>query len=308
MSPLLGLYIHIPFCRQRCDFCSFYLEIYREGAATRFLKALHTEIDIHAKQNEIRGRPFQSVYFGGGTPTILGAPRLLEVLGRIRRSFPLTPACEITVEAHPATVSKEDLHSLADGGVTRISFGAESMNDHELVRIGRPGLSSDTVSAVLHARAAGFTNINLDLMYGLPGQSVEGWRDTLDRCLMLCPTHLSCYALTIEEGTRLAHAIESGRSPAVDEQLQAAMDESTQEVLGLAGYERYEISNYAKPGHACRHNLLYWTHGEYLGVGPSAQSFLDGVRFGNVANLNAYQVALTEPRLPQVDRIVLTDE
>jgi oxygen-independent coproporphyrinogen-3 oxidase len=230
MSRPFSLYVHVPFCRKRCDFCSFYLEIYREQAATGFLSALLTEIQIYAKEDQTGGRPLQSIYFGGGTPTVLGAHRLLEVLDGIRMHFPLAGGCEVTIEAHPATVSKEVLCRLAEGGVTRMSFGAESMEDDELVRIGRPGLTSETVAAVLHARAAGFSDINLDLMYGLPGQSVESWRHTLDRCLELSPTHFSCYALTVEEGTQLARAIESRRSQAPDETLQVMMDESAQEV------------------------------------------------------------------------------
>jgi coproporphyrinogen III oxidase-like Fe-S oxidoreductase len=160
----------------------------------------------------------------------------------------------------------------------------------------------------LYAKDAGFTNINLDLMYGLPEQSLESWRNTLERSLALLPTHLSCYALTIEEGTRLARNIQQHRCPSPDEELQVAMDEMAQENLRLAGYEHYEISNYAKPGYACRHNLLYWTQGEYLGLGPSAQSFLNGARFGNVADLTTYQTALTEQRLPVVDGVTLTNE
>jgi len=308
MSGLSGLYIHIPFCRQRCDFCSFYLELYRDQAATAFLSALQIEIGIYAQREEMQGRPFQSVYFGGGTPTVLGAPRLIGMLENVRTAFELSGRCEVTVEAHPGTVSKQDLRALAEAGVTRISFGAESMQDHELALIGRPGAACETVTAVLHAREAGFADINLDLMYGLPGQSLDSWRQSLERCVEMSPTHLSCYALTVESGTRLAHDIHTHDRPAPDEELQVAMEEAAQEILSRAGYERYEISNYAMAGHECRHNLLYWTQGEYLGLGPSAQSFLNGIRFGNVANLSAYQAALAGRRLPLSDRAVLSEE
>ena len=308
MNAPLGLYIHIPFCRQRCGFCSFYLEVYRKAAATNFLTALRTEMEIYAKQEGIVGRPLQSVYFGGGTPTALDAPRLTGIVADVHSLFELSDSCEVTVEAHPATVSKHDLDQLADAGVTRMSFGAESMRDSELASVGRPGLTSDTVTAVLHARDAGFTDINLDVMYGLPGQDLASWRHTVARCLELAPTHLSCYALTVEEGTGLAHHIERRRRPAPDEGLQVAMDEAAEAILNASGYERYEISNYAKPGYACRHNLLHWTEGDYLGVGPSAQSFLNGVRFGNVANLTAYQAALAEQRCPVEDRVTLTEQ
>ena len=306
--PPLGLYLHIPFCRQRCDFCAFYLEIHREGRAETFVQSLIHEIGLSAQQHVATGRAIQSVYFGGGTPTVLAATQLIAILSEIRTHLALASDCEITVEAHPSTISEEDLVQLLQAGVTRMSFGAESMEDGDLARIGRPGAVYETVGAVAQTRAAGLTNINLDLMYGLPGQSLESWQRTLARCLMLAPTHLSCYALTVEEDTRLASNIQRQRNTAPDEGLQIEMDEAAQRMLGNAGYERYEISNYAQPGYACRHNLLYWTNGEYLGLGPSAQSYLDGTRFGNVANLAAYDTSLAASRLPIEDRTRLSEK
>jgi putative oxygen-independent coproporphyrinogen III oxidase len=308
MTNPIGLYLHIPFCRQRCDFCAFYLELYREGAAETFLKALHTEIRLHAEQKRTNGRALQSVYFGGGTPTALRANQLIEIVGNIRRYLALTPECEITLEAHPGTVSQSDLSMLFDAGVNRISFGAESMQDEELIGIGRSALAHETVAAVLSAREAGFTNINLDLMYGLPDQTLQSWKNTIGQCLELAPAHISCYALTVEEGTRLAHDIRHHRIQAPDDSIQIAMDHTAQSMLNDAGYQQYEISNYSKQGFACRHNLLYWTHGDYLGLGPSAQSLVNGVRFGNVANLTAYQTALAQQTLPIQDQTVLTKE
>ena len=308
MTNPLGLYIHIPFCRQRCDFCAFYLEIHRESAADAFLHALATEIQLQATQEGVRGRPFRSVYFGGGTPTALKATQLLAILADIGQSLSLTEDCEITVEAHPGTVTRSDLETLLAAGVNRISFGAESMQDHDLVRIGRPALARETVAAVRSAQEAGCTNINLDLMYGLPHQTLESWKQTVTQCLELAPTHLSCYALTVEEGTRLAHDIRHKRCQPPDDSIQIAMDQAAQAILSDAGYDQYEISNYAKPGFACRHNLLYWTNGDYLGLGPSAQSFVQGVRFGNVANLTAYQEELALGRLLIQDRTSLTKE
>ncbi len=305
-SPPLGLYIHIPFCRQRCDFCAFYLEIYREHRAKTLVRFLMHEIRLSAQQHVIANRPVQSVYFGGGTPTVLATTQLIAILSEVRTHFTLTSDCEITVEAHPSTISSQGLTQLLQAGVTRISFGAESMEDGDLARIGRPGAVSDTVTAVTRARAAGFTNINLDVMYGLPGQSLEGWQRTLAHCLVLEPTHLSCYALTVEQDTKLASNIQRQRSPAPDEGLQIEMDEAAQRILGDAGYERYEVSNYAKLGYVCRHNLLYWTNGEYLGLGPSAQSYLGGTRFGNVADIAAYETSLAATQLPIEDRIRLS--
>jgi oxygen-independent coproporphyrinogen-3 oxidase len=310
MTDDFGLYVHIPFCAQRCHFCAFYLEIYRQSAADDFLSALHTELRLHAAENITAGRPLRSVYFGGGTPTVLSPAQLVRTLSAVRDAFALRADCEITVEAHPRTVGVSELSALRRAGVTRLSFGAESMHDEELVRIGRPGAALDTINAISAARAAGFANINLDLMYGLPGQTLESWQRTLSACCDLSTPHLSCYALTVEDGTRLAHDV--GRDPrrAPDESLQVEMDEAARRMLTAAGagFTRYEISNYAKPGFECRHNLLYWTQGQYLGLGPSAQSFVDGVRFGNIADLAAYQASLAEGRLPLQERSVLTAE
>jgi oxygen-independent coproporphyrinogen III oxidase len=307
-SSPFGLYLHIPFCRQRCDFCAFYLEIHRENRAEAFVRSLTHEIILSAQQQAAAHRPVQSVYFGGGTPTALAATQLTSILSESRAHFSLTSDCEITVEAHPSTISEEDLAQLYQAGVTRVSFGAESMEDGDLAKIGRPGSVGETVTAVAHARAAGFTNINLDLMYGLPGQRLKSWQRTLDYCLALAPTHLSCYALTVEDNTKLASDIQRQRSPEPDEGLQVEMDEAAQQILSDAGYEQYEVSNYAKPGYACQHNLLYWTNGEYLGLGPSAQSYLEGTRFGNVADLTVYETALTASRFPIEDRTTLSEE
>ncbi|HSF66660.1 MAG TPA: radical SAM family heme chaperone HemW [Nitrospiraceae bacterium] len=307
MTPLpLGLYIHIPFCRRRCNFCAFYLEIYREGLALDFVKSLLHEIGLSAQQHVPAGRPIQSLYFGGGTPTVLPTAQLIAILSEIRRHFTLTSDCEITVEAHPCTTSEQNLSRLLQAGVTRISFGAESMDDRELVRIGRPGIASETITAVTQAKASGFININLDVMYGLPGQDLESWRQTLAHCLELTPSHLSAYALTVEPGTKLDSDIRRQRSHAPDEGLQIEMDETAQRMLADASYGRYEISNYAKPGYACRHNLLYWTDGEYLGLGPSAQSYLGGTRFGNVGDLATYDTSLAANRLPIEEHIKLS--
>jgi oxygen-independent coproporphyrinogen-3 oxidase len=239
---------------------------------------------------------------------VLTTTQLVVILSEIRAHLTLASDCEITLEAHPSTTPHHDLVQLRQAGVTRMSFGAESMENDDLVRVGRPGAVHETVAAVDQARAAGFTNINLDVMYGLPGQSLASWQRTLTSCLSLAPTHLSCYALTIEDDTALASDIQHGRNLHPDEGLQIEMDGVAQQMLADSGYERYEVSNYAKPGYACRHNLLYWTDGDYLGLGPSAQSYLDGTRFGNIANLATYNTSLDTGRLPIEGRMRLSKE
>ncbi|MGQ0694321.1 MAG: radical SAM family heme chaperone HemW [Nitrospiraceae bacterium] len=302
----IGLYIHVPFCRQRCRFCAFYLEIARAERIDAFRSALTREIDLYRLQELFAGRPLQSIYLGGGTPTALPAVTLIAILEQIRTTWPLKASVEVTVEAHPSTVTAEDLSILAGAGVNRISFGAESMNDEDFAPIGRPGRVKETETAVLAAHAAGFTNINLDLMYGLPGQTRETWEKTLRSLLALDPSHVSCYALTIEEGTRLAQDIARDLVLRPDDAVQIDMESAAVMLLSEAGFTRYEISNYAKPGAACRHNLLYWTGHDYLGLGPSAQSYVDGVRFGNIADLTAYVDSLENHTPPVAERLILS--
>ncbi|MFO0699800.1 MAG: radical SAM family heme chaperone HemW [Nitrospira sp.] len=296
-----GLYVHIPFCQHRCHFCAFYLEMAHVDRLARFYSALTREIVLQGQSDVLHGRTLQSIYLGGGTPTALPPDQLVALLRVIHATWPTSPTVEITVEAHPSSVTREDLMVLAKGGFTRISFGAESMREQDFIPIGRHGQVRDTTTAVQAAREAGFVNINLDLMYGLPGQSLQGWQHTLESILHLDPFHVSCYALTIEKGTRLAQDIVQHRVPPVDDQLQLDMAAAAEQILAQAGFVQYEISNYAKPGWHCRHNVLYWTGGEYLGLGPSAQSYVNGTRFGNVADLDQYATSLNENRLPLTD-------
>ena len=305
-----GLYLHIPFCHQRCHFCAFYLEIHHARAAEEFVTSLLTELGVYGKSGVLGANPLDSIYFGGGTPTTLSSDQLATILAMATTTFGLSPDAEVTVEAHPESVTRDSLTHLRQSGFTRLSFGAESMDQTELNRVGRPGSPGSTIATMAVAREAGFTNINLDLMYGLPGQTLESWATSLRHTIELDPNHLSCYALTIEEGTSLKTAIQRGLVPANDEELQNRMEDLAEEILSQAGYERYEISNYCRPGFASRHNRLHWTGGHYLGIGPSAQSYLGGRRFGNVSDLRAYNAALKDGRLPasESDRLTQADE
>ncbi len=307
-APPLGLYLHIPFCRTRCAFCAFYLEIHREDRLDRFRSALREELAWYGAQEGFRDRRVSTVYFGGGTPTILQADDLADLLDAIRWTFHIETEAEISVEGHPASITTPLLDRLRESGVTRLSLGVESMHQEELLRVGRAAAPHATFEAVACARAAGFHNINLDLMYGLPGQSIESWLATLDSVLALSPTHVSCYALTVEDDTPLAGQITSGATRAPDPGRQTELELAAEALLLAAGYRRYELSNYARPGYECRHNLLYWQAGSYLGLGPSAQSYVDGVRFGNVADLDHYARLLASGRAPVEFRESLTLE
>lgn len=294
----LGLYLHVPFCRRRCDFCAFYLRIHREDWALSYLQALDLEIGLHASRSTLAGRKPDTLYFGGGTPTTLLPEQLTGLVGTIRQRLDLSPQAEISIEAHPDTVTREELSKLFQAGFNRISFGAQSMSEDDLLAIGRKTETTAAGRAVEAAREAGFANINLDLIYGLPGQTRDSWQATVEAALALDPAHLSCYALTIEEKTHLHVAQHRGDGVAPDPDLQNAMEEAAADWLTKAGFLRYEISNYCRPGLACRHNLLYWQGGDYLGLGPSAQSYLDGSRFGNVEDLSRYQRMLADGDLP----------
>jgi oxygen-independent coproporphyrinogen-3 oxidase len=304
----VGLYIHVPFCRTRCHFCAFYLQIHREDNALAYLEALEREIRLHEELNTLRGRTPETLYFGGGTPTMLSPDQLGGVVTLVRTHLGLREQAEVTLEAHPDTVTAEGLRSLFETGITRISFGAQSMDNEELLRIGRPTPAENTRMAVEQAREAGFLNISLDLIYGLPDQTLERWLETLEATIALEPTHLSCYALTVEEKTRFQIDLRRGDHVEPDPALQVAMDDAAGRRLAEAGFHRYEISNYSRNGYACRHNLLYWRGEEYLGFGPSAQSYLDGTRFGNVDDLAAYSRLLKTGTTPIVEKELLTPE
>ncbi len=302
----LGLYIHVPFCLLRCNFCGFYLEIYREDRAELYLQAVKREIHLHATQGTLQGYRISTIYFGGGTPTTLPTSSLANILHQIFANFEVISQPEITVEAHPETVTIHSLQLLRETGVNRISFGMQSTHSQELLKIGRPSNQAYPILAAEQARQAGFINLNLDLMYGLPGQSSDSWHSTLQQATSLNPTHISCYALTIEERTYLEREIQRGiqTEPAAD--LQNEFEDLASEHLTSCNFNRYEISNYAQPSFHCRHNQHYWLGTSYLGLGPSAQSYLRATRFGNTPNLTRYAQELFEGHLPQVDLEVLS--
>ena len=296
-----GLYLHIPFCHQRCHFCAFYLEIHQPQRTDEFVNALLQEIRIYADLDPFCSTPLDSAYLGGGTPTVLASDRLGAILSTVGLTFGIRDRAEITVEAHPGTVTERSLTSLLEASFKRLSIGDESMNQRKKALVGRPGTPLETRRAVKAARTAGFRNICLDLIYGLPGQTNQSWAASLERAIALEPTHVSCYALTVEEGTHLERGIRRGTVTAPDPILQNELEDEAEERLSAAGFQRYEISNYARPGYASRHNLLYWQGGRYLGLGPSAQSYIGNRRFGNLSDLEGYQASLRSGSLPIVD-------
>jgi oxygen-independent coproporphyrinogen-3 oxidase len=277
-STTLSLYLHIPFCRRRCTYCDFNTYAGLENLFTPYVAALGEEI-----RRTGQGERVATIFFGGGTPSILPVPLLSELLAACRDAFDVDAHAEITLEANPGTVAAAKLGRLRRLGFNRLSFGVQSANSDELALLGRLHSFDQAVQAVKNARDAGFANLSLDLIYGLPNQSLENWRTSLRAVLALSPDHLSAYCLTVETGTPLADWVGGGQVPEPDSDLAAEMYELTEEVLGSAGFNHYEISNWAVPGSECRHNLVYWRNGAYLGLGAGAHSHKDGRRWWNVS-------------------------
>ena len=283
----LGIYVHIPFCKSKCEYCDFYsLGGSRDRRTTdQYLQALADHIRETGRLAP--DYTVDTVYFGGGTPSFFGAENLEKILDELQKRFHFGADPEITLEANPDSAQDiSALRQLHDAGFDRLSLGMQSADDAELRRIGRVHTHAQTVRAVENARAAGFDNLSLDLIYGLPGQTMTRWQANLDAALALAPEHLSCYGLKVEEGTPLFARRERFTLP--DDDAQADMYLSAVGLLARQGYEQYEISNFCRPGRAARHNSRYWTLAEYLGFGPGAHSDFGGERFALARDLDAY--------------------
>ncbi|MCI8440544.1 MAG: radical SAM family heme chaperone HemW [Oscillospiraceae bacterium] len=281
----LGLYIHIPFCKSKCVYCDFYSLPNAEREMNRYTSAVCRHLTETAPQ--AAAHLADTIYFGGGTPSYLGPRRLQKILKTVRKHYRIAPDAEVTLEANPDSIGDwRKLRALRKAGVNRISLGVQSADDKELQALGRPHTYAQAVDAVGAVRRAGIRNLSLDLIYGLPGQTLALWQRTLNRAAALEPEHLSCYGLKVEEGTPLWDRREGLDLPGDD--AQADMYLWTVERLAALGYAQYEISNFAKPGFASRHNMKYWTLGEYAGFGPGAHSDLGDVRYAYVRDLDAY--------------------
>src|SRR5437660_4811349 len=282
----VGLYLHVPFCDRRCHFCAFFSRARREDRVAAFVSDLLAEIQLHDRTNTLRGRTVETIYFGGGTPTTLSSGKLLSILEACRRTFVVDSAAEVSIEANPASVEEPFLRALRNGGFNRLSLGAQSFDDAELKAANTPHTVEQIERAVRAARRAGFANLNLDLIYGLAGQSLTRWLANLDAAITLAPEHLAFYGLTIEEGTQFHREVERGHLNLPDEDALADMYREGRNRLRAVGYLQYEVSNFARQGHACRHNLGYWTECEWLGLGHSALLNLDGAGVSCVASLD----------------------
>ena len=285
----LGLYVHIPFCQSRCRYCDFNTYAGLEGLFETYVRALLREIGLAGPA------PVSTVYIGGGTPTVLPLSSLIQILEAIQEHFSLAPGAEVSIEANPGTVEAETLAALRQHGVNRLSLGVQSFADDELRLLGRIHTAEQAAAALDAARQAGFDNVSLDLIFGLPGQSLADWRFSLERALEIEPEHLSLYALSVEAGTPLARDIARGHLPPPDPDLAAEMYELAAEMDAAAGYLHYEISNWARgAGRQCRHNLIYWRNQPYLGLGAGAHSWQGRRRWANAAAPDEYARRLAE--------------
>jgi len=276
----LGLYIHIPYCLHKCGYCDFNSHNINPEEMGLYVAALLKELDHYAK-GPVQDREVATIFLGGGTPTTLSAALLDDILKACRTRFQLSPDCEITLEANPATVSLDLLQAIRNSGYNRISIGVQSFHEDQLKLLERVHSLEEIHLTVATARQAGFDNLSLDLMFALPGQTLEQWRSNLEQALAKHPEHLSTYNLTIEPGTVFHKLHAQGKLTMPPEDFQLELYQETIQTLTAAGYQHYEISNFCKPGRECRHNLIYWNNGETLGLGAGASSYLNGTRFKN---------------------------
>ena len=288
---MLSVYIHIPFCVNKCPYCGFYSTQYDSLLADRFLAAL--DIEMKSRFSDLPGRQVGSIYIGGGTPSTLSLAQFSRLFDLVNEHVAAAADAEVTVEANPNTAAAGILALLKARGVTRLSIGVQSFADAVLISLGRAHSAGDALAAVRAARSAGFGTIGIDLMYGIPGQTEQQWHSTLESALSLELEHLSVYSLSLDEGSRLTQEARAGRVILPDDDNVARMYQTAARRLAEAGYRHYEISNFCIPGRECRHNSNYWDRGEYVGFGPGAWSFIGNRRSSTIANVSEYIARMT---------------
>jgi oxygen-independent coproporphyrinogen-3 oxidase len=299
----LALYLHIPFCRRRCDYCSFISYAGRELETPAYVGALATEMRLRREPDTI----VKSIYFGGGTPSLLSASQIYELLNVIHDHYPVHGDAEITLEANPGTINTGYLKSIRSSGVNRLSLGIQSLDDAELQFLGRIHTADEGKQSVKQSREAGFDNLSLDFIYGIPGRYKDDWQRMLDEIVRFKASHLSLYALTLEENTALAVKVKRGEVQAPDDDTAALEYEMACELLQSGGYGQYEISNWSLPGAESRHNLVYWQRQPYLGLGVAAHSLLGIERSANTSDIDLYLTALADNRLPERTVEIIND-
>lgn len=308
-----GIYIHTPFCMSKCPYCDFYSipvgiavasgalgKAGASGLIEDFVKALEKEIAAYGARKEYTDKPVESVYFGGGTPCLLSEVQFEKIMEALGKGFEIMPDAEISMEVNPAAVTTDKLRGFRRLGLNRLSIGAQSFDEAVLRILGRLHNAGQIAETVEAARQAGLENISLDLMFGIDGQSPESWKKTLHRAIEEEPCHISLYSLEIMDNTRFARDCDRGIYRQTTEEEDRLMYAEALEMLERAGYIQYEISNVSKPGYECKHNMRYWNMGEYIGLGPSAHSFIGGARYSNPADVRAYINRIFREGTPEI--------
>ncbi len=280
-----GIYLHIPFCDTKCIYCDFY-SITNHSRKAEFINSLKSE--IISKSHSLKDKLFDSVFFGGGTPSLLNHSEFTEIFDVLYRHYNISSDTEISIECNPGTLDKAKLDEFKKLPINRLSFGVQSFIDEELKYLTRIHTAEEAITSVKAAQDTGFDNINIDLIFALPNQSMQSWQYNLNKATELGTQHISAYSLIFEEGTALYTMRKNGKAKQADIELEQEMYEYTMEFLAKNGYIQYEISNYSKPGYECRHNLKYWTLEEYIAFGPSASSYIGDKRWTNVKNIGKY--------------------
>jgi len=298
------LYIHIPFCVKKCIYCDFFSLPYDKSAVRTYVDALCKELNLKKHPDA----ELKAIYIGGGTPTLLPAECFRQLLKCLKSNYHFSSEIEITVEANPGTVDKAKVDTLLSLGVNRLSVGVQSFIDNELATLGRIHSSDEALRSIESIKKAGLKNFSIDLMYGIPGQSMESWKESLTKATELSPSHISAYELTPEENTPLFPLIQSRKITMLNEELILEMYNYAIDYFAGSGYTHYEISNFARPGFQCVHNLNYWDRGDYIGAGAGAHSFISAVRSINTTDINEYVSKLNHGNFPEIQSIKLTPE
>lgn len=301
---MLGLYIHVPFCAQKCYYCDF--NSYKINSNQKKEYLINIEREMKFYKDEFKDKCFDTVFFGGGTPSILTVDELQELVNNINENFNIKKDAEITIECNPGTINREKLEAMKKMGINRLSIGLQATQNYHLKSIGRIHTYEEFEKNYYDALDIGFENINIDLMYALPNQKTQEWKDTLDKIIKLNPSHISAYSLILEEGTKLYDMYQNKEFELLDEDTDINMYNYTIDTLKRHGYNQYEISNYSKEGLECKHNIIYWKCDNYLGLGPGASGFIGDTRYSNIEDICEYNKCIMQNIRPVSEKIELT--
>lgn len=301
---MLGLYIHVPFCAQKCYYCDF--NSYKINSNQKKEYLINIEREMKFYKDEFKDKCFDTVFFGGGTPSILTVDELQELVNNINENFNIKKDAEITIECNPGTINREKLEAMKKMGINRLSIGLQATQNYHLKSIGRIHTYEEFEKNYYDALDIGFENINIDLMYALPNQKTQEWKDTLDKIIKLNPSHISAYSLILEEGTKLYDMYQNKEFKLLDEDTDINMYNYTIDTLKRHGYNQYEISNYSKEDLECKHNIIYWKCDNYLGLGPGASGFIGDTRYSNIEDICEYNKCIMQNIRPVSEEIELT--